>query len=190
MIGRETFQRLEERLSRRPAGVLDAGTLRRAAVTIPIIEHDGEWFLLFSRRSSEMRLHKGQIAFPGGGANEGETLEAAAVREMEEEVGVPLSGVRLIGRLDDLITRTGFIVSPFVGFVVPPAQYVLQETEVVEAFEVPIRELLDPRNPEIRFLDYQGGKYPSYFYTWSDFEIWGLTGRMLKSFLDLLRTVA
>lgn len=136
-----------------------------------------------------MRLHKGQIAFPGGAADEGEQLEAAAVREMEEEVGVPAAGVRLIGRLDDLVTRTGFIVSPFVARVDPPAEYILQEREVVEAFEVPVDELLAARNPEVRFLEYQGGRYPSLFYTWSGFEIWGLTGRMLKAFLDVLRTV-
>lgn len=187
MIDRRTFDRLREVLANRPAGLLDPGRLRRAAVTIPILEHEGEWSLLFSRRSSEMRVHKGQIAFPGGALDPDERPEEAAVRELWEEVGVPGGSVELIGRLDDLVTRTGFIVAPFVAIIQPPTEYVLQATEVVEAFEVPIEELLDRRNPEIRYLDYQGGRYPSYFFTWSGFEIWGLTGRILKSFLDLLR---
>jgi 8-oxo-dGTP pyrophosphatase MutT (NUDIX family) len=182
-----SLDRLTAILAHRPADELDAGTLRRACVAIPLIPEDQGWCLLFSKRAETLTLHRGQVSFPGGGAHEGELLEEAALREMEEEVGVPRDAVRLIGRLDDLITRTGFIVAPFVGVLDAKPEYVLQASEVDEVYEVPVDALLDPSSVEVRHLRYQGGLYPSYFYTYRNVVIWGLTGRILKTFLDLVR---
>ncbi|HEY5610750.1 MAG TPA: CoA pyrophosphatase, partial [Thermoanaerobaculia bacterium] len=105
----------------------------------------------------------------------------------EEEVGVPRECVELIGRLDDVITRTGFLVAPFVGVVETRIEYVLQPSEVVEVFEVPLEALLDESQPEIRYMTYRDSVYPVYFYCHDGVEIWGLTARMLKSCLDLVR---
>ena len=129
----------------------------------------------------------GQIAFPGGAVEEGETLAAASVREAQEEVGIAPERVELIGRLDDLVTaNTGFLVAPFVGVIHERIEYVLQESEVDEVFEVPVDALLAPSQPEVRYVTYQRKKYPAYFYRHLDYEIWGLTGRILKTFLDLV----
>jgi 8-oxo-dGTP pyrophosphatase MutT (NUDIX family) len=179
--------RLRRELKTRPADRIELPILKRAAVMIPLIPVDGGWQLLFSRRSPELAVHSGQISFPGGGVSKGESDADAAVREMEEEVGVDRSLVEVIGRLDDVVTRSGFIVAPFVGILATRPEYVLQETEVDEIFEVPIETLLDEGNPEIRQVDFKGRKYPAYFYRTDQMEIWGLTGRILKAFLDVVR---
>lgn len=178
---------LRELLARRPAIVIDAPEHRRACVLIPLMrDRDGRWSILFSRRSDQLQAHSGQIAFPGGAVEAGESLEAAAIREAQEEVGIPPQHVQLIGRLDDLITNSGFLVAPFVGVITEPVDYILQESEVVEVFDVPVDALLDPALPEVRYVAFRQRSYPAYFYPYGRNEIWGLTGRMLKAFLDLV----
>ena len=177
---------LRQLLSRRPAVEIEAPELRRACVLVPIVRVHDEWSILFSRRSANLAAHSGQIAFPGGGVEEGEALEAAAIREAEEEVGIHRGAVELIGRLDDVVTNSGFLVAPFVGIIRERIDYVLQEAEVTEVFEVPIDALLDIAQPEIRYVTFRDRKYPAYFYRYREYEIWGLTGRMLKAFLDLV----
>jgi mutator protein MutT len=179
--------RLRELLGRRPAMEIDAPNLKRAAVLIPIVRTEsGGWSILFSRRSDQLQAHSGQIAFPGGGVETGETLENAVIRETQEEVGIPAASIELIGRLDDLITNSGFLVAPFAGVIGERIDYVLQESEVVEVFEVPLDALLDPAQPQVRYVTFRNRRFPAYFYPYGRFEIWGLTGRVLKSFLDLV----
>ena len=107
--------RLRDRLALRPAINIEAPELKRASVLIPIIREGESFSLIFSRRAENLAAHSGQIAFPGGGVEEGETLTDAALREAEEEVGIPPRAVELIGRLDDLVTNSGFLVAPFVA---------------------------------------------------------------------------
>jgi mutator protein MutT len=177
---------LREILARRPAVEIVAPQHRRACVLIPLIRNGAGYSILLTRRSENLASHSGQIAFPGGAVEEGEQLHDAAIREAEEEVGIRPADVELIGRLDDLITHSGFLVAPFVGVIHEPVEYVIQESEVVEVFEVPIEALLDVRNPEIRYVAWRRKEFPAYFYRYRDYEIWGLTGRMLKAFLDLV----
>ena len=163
--------RLREILARRPAIEIDAPEYRRACVLVPIVRVNEAWSILFSRRSANLAAHSGQIAFPGGAV---------------EEVGIHRGAVELIGRLDDVITNSGFLVAPFVGVIRERIDYVLQEAEVTEVFEVPIEALLDIAQPEVRLVTFRDRKYPAYFYRHGDYEIWGLTARMLKAFLDLI----
>jgi mutator protein MutT len=178
--------RLRAIVARRPAMEIEAPALKRASVLIPLVREGDGWSLLFSRRADTLQAHSGQIAFPGGGVEAGETLENAVVRETEEEVGIPAARVELIGRLDDLITNSGFLVAPFVGVIHERIDYVLQESEVVEVFEVPLDALLDPAQPQVRYVTFRNRRFPAYFYPYDRYEIWGLTGRVLKSFLDLV----
>lgn len=183
--------RLREILGRRPAIEIDAPQHRRACVLIPLIRTATGWSILFTRRSENLASHSGQIAFPGGSVEAGESLEDATLREAEEEVGIPPRHVELIGRLDDVITHSGFLVAPFAGVIHEPISYVMQEAEVVEIFEVPIEALLEVqnpevRNPEVRYVPFRNRRYPAYFYRYGEYEIWGLTGRMLKAFLDVV----
>ena len=178
--------RLRAILGERPAIEIDAPNLKRAAVLIPLVPNGSGWSLLFSRRSANLAAHSGQIAFPGGGVNQGEALETAAVREAHEEVGITAERVDVIARLDDLVTNSGFLVAPFVGVIDQRIEYVLQAGEVEEVFEVPIEALLSPDQPEVRFVPFRSKRYPAYFYRYEQHEIWGLTGRILKHFLDFV----
>lgn len=178
--------RLRELIAARPAIAIDAPQYRRAAVLIPLIAAPDGWSLLFTRRAENLAAHSGQIAFPGGAVEGDELFEDAARREAEEEVGIPRTQVEVFGRLDDLITNSGFLVAPFAGVVHERIDYVMQESEVVEIFEVPVDALLDERQPEVRYVSFRDRRYPAYFYRYGSYEIWGLTGRMLKAFLDLV----
>ncbi len=181
-----SLDRLRTILGRRAAVEIDAPQYRRACVLIPLVRDGDQWALLFSRRSANLAAHSGQIAFPGGAVEAGETLDAAAVREAEEEVGIHAGAVELIGRLDDVVTNSGFLVAPFIGVIREKIDYVIQESEVTEVFEVPVDALLEPTQPEVRYVRFRDRDYPAYFYNYREYEIWGLTGRMLKAFLDLV----
>jgi 8-oxo-dGTP pyrophosphatase MutT (NUDIX family) len=178
--------RLRDRLTHHRAIEIEAPELKRASVLIPIVREHDHYSLIFSRRAENLQAHSGQIAFPGGGVEEGETLTDAVLREAEEEVGIPPRAVELIGRIDDLVTNSGFLVAPFVGVVHERIEYVMQESEVAEVFEVPIDALLDVRYPEVRYVTFRKKRYPAYFYPYDEYDIWGLTGRIVKSFLDLV----
>jgi 8-oxo-dGTP pyrophosphatase MutT (NUDIX family) len=178
--------RLRAILAARSAIEIGAPSLKRAAVLIPIVPNGGGWSLLFSRRSANLAAHSGQIAFPGGGVELGEPLEAAAIREAHEEVGIGAGHIEVIGRLDDLVTNSGFLVAPFAGIIDERIDYVLQASEVDEVFEVPIEALLHPEQPEVRYVTFRNKNYPAYFYRYEQHEIWGLTGRILKHFLDFV----
>ena len=186
MFDDAALERLRGILAQRPAIEIEAPQHRRACVLIPLVRSGSGWCILFTKRSENLAAHSGQIAFPGGAVEAGETFEQAATREAEEEVGIPPRHVELIGRLDDVITHSGFLVAPFVGVIHEPFEVIIQESEVVEVFEVPIEALLDPRNPEVRYVPFRTKQYPAYFYHHGPHEIWGLTGRMLKALLDLV----
>ena len=185
-FGPESLERLRQLLRERPAIEIVAPQHRRAAVLVPLIREADNWSILFSRRADTLSAHGGQVAFPGGVVEDQEALQGAALREAEEEVGIPRDEVELIGRLDDVITNSGFLVAPFVGIVGPAVSYVIQESEVAEVFEVPLEALMAIDNPEVRYVPFRGKDYPAYFYHYRQYEIWGLTGRMLKAFLDLV----
>jgi 8-oxo-dGTP pyrophosphatase MutT (NUDIX family) len=185
-FGPQSLERLRQLLRERPAIEIVAPQHRRAAVLVPLIREADNWSILFSRRADTLSAHGGQVAFPGGVVEDQEALQGAALREAEEEVGIPRGEVELIGRLDDVITNSGFLVAPFVGIVGPAISYVIQESEVSEVFEVPLEALMAIDNPEVRYVPFRGKDYPAYFYHYRQYEIWGLTGRMLKAFLDLV----
>lgn len=186
MFDDAALERLRAILQGRPAVEIVAPQHRRACVLIPLIRSGEGWSVLLTRRAENLSAHSGQIAFPGGGLEPEESLEEAAIREAEEEVGIPRRQVELIGRLDDLVTHSGFLVAPFVGVIHEPVHYVLQESEVVEVFDVPVNGLLDVRSLEVRYVPFRAKQFPAYFYRHGEWEIWGLTGRMLKAFLDLV----
>src|ERR1051325_1228321 len=173
--------RLRTIVAERPAIAIDAPQFRRACVLVPIVRDRDGWSILFSRRSENLAAHSGQIAFPGGGVEAGESLESAALREAHEEVGIAPRSIELIGRLDDLVTNSGFLVAPFIGVIGERIEYVLQRGEVEEVFEIPLDALLDPAMPEVRYVSFRKKRYPAYFYPYGANEVWGLTGRMLKS---------
>jgi 8-oxo-dGTP pyrophosphatase MutT (NUDIX family) len=161
--------------------------LREAAVLVPIIDRPRELTVLLTRRSNQLPDHPGQISFPGGGVDPGDAdAEAAALREAQEEVGLPPARVTLLGRLDTYLVRTGFRVVPVVGLVHPPFELVPEAGEVDEIFEVPLAFFLDPANREMHSRTFRGVERFFYAYPFGDYYIWGATAGMLSNLSEVL----
>lgn len=158
-----------------------------AAVLVGLVERPEGMGVLFTRRTSHLNDHAGQISFPGGRvASVDADAVAAALRETEEEVGLPTSHVEMIGRLDTYVTRTGFEVTPCVGFVKPPELYRPDPFEVAEIFEVPLRFFRDPSSRRLESRMFQGRQRFFYAYPWGDYYIWGATAGMLNNLIEIL----
>ncbi len=163
--------------------------LRESAVLMPLYERDGAVQVLFIRRTDRVGLHKGEIGFPGGRLELTDTGPlAAALRETEEELGIPYHTVRPIGALPPVSTVvTGILIYPFVGQLAAPPQIVPSAFEVAATIEVPLPVLLDPatyheedwliRDVPRRIFVYRHGPH----------DIWGATGRIVQHFLDRLQ---
>lgn len=164
-----------------------AAARRRASVLVPIVARPEELTVLFTRRTAHLKNHSGQIAFPGGGAEPGDASpEATALRETAEEIGLDPARIELLGRLSDYHTRTGYRVTPVVGFVTPPVELELDAREVDEAFEVPLSFLLDPANHQRHQREFQGRTVPFYAIPYRDYYIWGATAGMLVNLYRFL----
>lgn len=157
-----------------------------AAVLLLLYEKESEPHILLTRRTDHVEHHKGETSFPGGAFDPGDgDLLTTALRETEEEIGVRPQDVEVLGRLDDIVTITGFLVSPFVG-VLPSPHYpfVANAHEVAELVEVPLRHLMDERNLERSVRQFRDRPVPILTYHYGDHRIWGATARILKGFLD------
>ena len=154
--------------------------LRPAAVLVPLIDREGGFTVLFTRRTAHLAHHAGQISFPGGHIepDDGGPIETA-LRETEEEVGLHRRHVRILGRLDTYITRTGFVVTPVVGLVQPPFATAPDPYEVDEVFEVPLSFLLDPANHQRCSAEFEGVTRYFYAMPYNDYYIWGATAGMV-----------
>ncbi|HSK87702.1 MAG TPA: CoA pyrophosphatase [Anaerolineales bacterium] len=161
-------------------------SLKCAAVLIPLVWQAEEWHLLYTRRTDTVESHKGQVSFPGGACDEGETTpEQTALREADEEIGLHPDEVRVLGRLSNLITITYFRVTPVVGVVKWPAVFRVGEHEVARIFTIPLGWLSNPSN---RWeFEMQGRTRSLIAYHPYDGELlWGATARMTVDFLKVL----
>lgn len=164
------------------------GKLCPAAVLVPLVMREPGPAVLLTQRTEHLHHHPGQISFPGGRVEEGdETALDTALRETEEEIGLPRSAVEIIGRLPEYRTVTGFAITPVVGLVSPPFELRLDAFEVAEVFEVPLEFLLDARNHQRHRIDYQGVLREFFAMPYQGRFIWGATAGMLVSLGELLR---
>lgn len=141
--------------------------------------------MLFTRRTAQLRNHAGQVAFPGG-RMEPEDVDVldAALREAEEEIGVPRSAVTPLGYLDCLDTVSGFCVTPVVARLTADAPaLVIDPDEVAEVFEVPLAFFLDPANLRHYAMEYRGRRRPMIEFVYGKHRIWGATAMMLVNLL-------
>lgn len=179
-----------------------------AAVLVPLVEVDGKMHILFEVRSKDLRRQPGEIAFPGGKIDEGEDPREAAIREVYEELRVPKEAIDVIGPLDYVLSPTGVRLFPYAGRVTAPVTNASPD-EVAEIFTVPLEELLqmEPRTatmematrpvegfPFDKVPEYEKGwkhrrHYSVYFYTYKQYEIWGLTALVLRNFLQLYKAL-
>ncbi|MFC2032160.1 NUDIX hydrolase [Chloroflexota bacterium] len=163
-------------------------SLRRAAVLLPIYYNEGQYCILFTKRTEMVKVHKGQISFPGGAYEEEDgTLLVTALRECSEEIGLMPDDAEILGELDDEISWTSnYIISPFVASIPWPYKFRADRFEVEEIFGVPISVLLEEGSLGQEMNMTNGKEFPSYYYCYEGRKIWGATARILKKFLDIL----
>jgi len=162
-----------------------SGTLKPAGVLIPIIERSAELTVLLTQRSAELKHHAGQVSFPGGRMEEHDaSVEATALRETEEEVGIDARHISVLGYLQTMPTITGYAVTPVVGMVSGDAELVIDPTEVEYTFEVPLSFLLDKSNDVRTEWDTHDRKVPMVEFHWESERIWGATAFMIISFRE------
>ncbi|MBA2567134.1 MAG: CoA pyrophosphatase [Thermoleophilaceae bacterium] len=156
-----------------------------AAVLVPLYLDRGELHAVFTKRRAELRRHAGEISFPGGRQDGGETLVTTALREAEEEIGLPREAVDLAGALPPTPTVvTSYRVHPFVGVIRPGHAWVPQPTEVEAVLELSLPALL--RGHEMKRLARKGVPFKTVTYTVGDHLVWGATARIVESLVERL----
>ncbi len=170
-----------------PETVLTEGRrLRPAGVLVPLMMGADGARVVLTQRSSALKHHPGQIAFPGGKQDEGDAdVTAAALREAREEIGLDPSNVEVLGYLPPHETVTGFAVTPVVARVLAPYTPVPQETEVAEVFDVPLDHVLQRSRYRIEARYWRGTMRRYYTVPFGPYYIWGATARMLRSLADV-----
>ena len=166
--------------------VLHDPHLTPAAVLVPLFYKHNRPHVLLTKRTTRVLHHKGQISFPGGARDpEDSTLLTTALREAHEEMGIHSGDVRLLGELDDIITNTRFVVSPYVGVIPYPYAFTANPEEIDEVLEVPISTLLEHGHVNTAAVT-PIRPYPAYTFDYGQHVIWGITARILRQFLDVV----
>lgn len=162
--------------------------LVQAAVLVPLVDRSEGMTVLLTRRTDHLHDHAGQISFPGGRIDAGDTdAIAAALRETEEETGLDRRHIDLIGALDTYVTRTGFEMTPVVGLVRPGFTLSPDTFEVAEIFEVPLAFFLEPGSRRLESREWQGKRRYFYAYPYQGYYIWGATAGMLNNLAEILK---
>jgi len=177
---------IQRRLAARTRRTLTDPGSRRAAVLVPLFCEGGEAHVLFTRRTETVEHHKGQVSFPGGAADRQDSdAKATALRETEEELGIPTDRVQVLGMLDDLFTPvSGFVITPVVGTIPHPFPLRVNGAEIAEVFAVPLAVFRDPGRLRMEHRERGGERIDVYFYDYAPHEIWGVTARIMKGFID------
>lgn len=164
-----------------PAHRLMLAGLKPAAVLLPLVERPAGLQLLLTRRSTRLRHHPGQISFPGGRQDpEDESLIHTALRETQEELGIPAAQIRVIGSLTPLNTISLYDVLPVLAMVDADYRLTLSPDEVEQAFEVPLSHVLDPAHHIALTLPRAGRSHTIYWIPWQHSFIWGATASMIR----------
>ncbi|MDA0703355.1 MAG: CoA pyrophosphatase [Proteobacteria bacterium] len=161
---------------------------RLAAVLVPLVMHESGMTVILTQRSAHLTEHAAEVSFPGGRMEaEDDGPVGAALRETEEEIGLPRSQIEVVGRLDDYETGTGYVVTPIVGLIRPQKPVTPDPFEVAEIFEVPLAFILDQSNHELRSGVFRGKERRYYAMPYEGHFIWGATAGMLVNLFEVLR---
>lgn len=181
---RETIAHILRQRKKEPVPVND---LTPAAVLVPLFLQKGQYQILFTQRSMEVREHKGQIAFPGGMREPQDVdLQFTALRETEEELGIRPEGIEVLGELNELITPTGYHITPFVGIIPHPYEYRLNRQEIAGIIEVPLDHLLAPQNLRLERGEFFNAQTEMPYFQYKQHVIWGATGRITRELVELI----
>jgi 8-oxo-dGTP pyrophosphatase MutT (NUDIX family) len=178
-------QRLKQALSQRQKQRIVDPKRISAAVLVPIYNKQGQYYILFIKRTEWVEKHKGEISFPGGVHEErDETLLDTALRECAEEIDLMADDVEVLGELDDEVSvKTNYVISPFLALIPWPYQLKVDGRETEEIIEAPISALRDKGYS--RQVTRGDETITSYFYHYQGRVIWGATARILSKFLDI-----
>jgi 8-oxo-dGTP pyrophosphatase MutT (NUDIX family) len=174
----------------RPGAAMDDAPLMPAAVLVPLVDRPEGLAVMLTKRTAHLAHHPGQISFPGGRLEPEDKgdFTVCALRETEEETGLDRGKVRLLGRLDDYVTGTGFIITPLVGIIDPPFTLEPDSFEVAEVFEVPLDFILDQANHQLESREVRGFQRPFWALRWQQYLIWGATAGILVNLSEVLRS--
>jgi 8-oxo-dGTP pyrophosphatase MutT (NUDIX family) len=165
--------------------------LKRAAVLIPLVARADGVTVLLTQRTPHLAAHAGQISFPGGRLEpQDRDARAAALRETEEEIGLPHDHIELLGEMEEYGTITGFRVTPIVGVVTPPFSLTPDPFEVADVFEVPLAFILDPVNRRHAVEKRDGFERDIYEIAYGTYRIWGFTARLLVRLVEVIENAA
>ena len=166
---------------------LEGMKLKDAAVLIPVVDDGDEARVIFTQRTTTMRKHSGQIAFPGGAVDDDDAdVETAAMREAEEEISLDRRFVEPVGRLPHYKALSGFSITPVLAVVQPGFELIANPTEVEEVFDVPLSFLMDPRNHELGSGVWLGGERHYYRMPYEGRNIWGITAGIVRVIYERL----
>lgn len=162
----------------------------RAAVLVPLVRSDNKFELLFTKRTETVETHKGQISFPGGVVDASDNdIVHTALREADEEIGIPRSCIEILGLLDDMATPTGFVVTPVVGVISELPTLNLNADEVAEVFRVELEFFAHPSNGRTERREFRGKSHEVWYYDCGEHVVWGATATIIRSLLKKLRMV-
>lgn len=177
------IEELRDRLSTPAPTRLPPAEARQAAILVPLYVDAGQLWTVLTKRSEQLPHHRSQIAFPGGARETGEDAWTTALRESEEELGIPRSGVLKIGQLDEAWTPSGFHIIPCVGAVPFPLELEPNSDEIAETFSVPLLEFANPRLIEERQVVINGKERMLRIYHIGGRQVWGFTARVLQNLM-------
>lgn len=177
---------LSEELQQKILKSLGRSQWMEAAVLVPYFKENNDKHLIFTKRTDHLEHHKGQICFPGGVKDhEGESLWETALRECEEEIGLKRELITLVTQLKPQITPTGFLVTPFVGEIKKPENWISNPSEIAEIFSVPVSHLKDPKNSRFVTRTWENVEFFEPHFEYLHHDIWGMTGRVVCEFLEI-----
>jgi 8-oxo-dGTP pyrophosphatase MutT (NUDIX family) len=160
---------------------------KRAAILIALVPKDNELSLLLTVRTDEVETHKGQISCPGGMMDETDTdLTQTALRETEEELGIPRENFEILGMSDDQATPTKFIMTPVVGYLQEYPEMHISRNEVAEVFDVPLSVFLEKKHASTKKREFQGKLYDVWYFNYGKHLIWGATAMILVNFAEII----
>ena len=160
---------------------------RHASVLVPLVMLNGTLHLLLTKRTDSVEHHKGQISFPGGMVDAcDDCATSTALRETEEEIGVPREAVKVLGSLNDILIPTGFIVTPVVGYIEPLPELITSKDEVAEILFIPLEKFFDESLQHTETRELKGKTREVYFYdVWKE-PVWGATALIIKEFTEII----